>query len=261
MSSAIPHAPFARHARFEGVFLRPVVTGDDSTHLASVEALIVPDHAIDQHIHDASDEHFFFIDGTGELYDGTAWRPVTSGDAIMPEILRVAAQAGWSTPGVAGLAPAFDVAAKAGEPVRPRVVSHLLDELVDADTNPTVTDLAARVGLSPAYLSRACARYAGLPPHQLMMQRRLRQAQTFLADGMTPADAAHLAGFYDQSHLNREFRRGVGVTPTRYQAAVHTSDDTEWSSPAHRPIPDRDSGFVISYRGEPVASCPVDPAR
>ena len=82
MSSAIPRAPFARHARFEGVFLRPVVTGNDSTRLASVEALIVPDHAIDQHIHDASGEHFFFIDGAGELYDGTAWQPVAGGDAI-----------------------------------------------------------------------------------------------------------------------------------------------------------------------------------
>ena len=82
MSSVLPRAQFVRHARFEGVFLRPVVTAADSTDLASVEALIVPDHAIDQHTHDASDEHFFFIDGTGELYDGTAWQPVSSGDAI-----------------------------------------------------------------------------------------------------------------------------------------------------------------------------------
>ena len=82
MSSPIPRAPFARHARFEGVFLRPVVTSADSTRLASVEALIVPDHAIDQHRHDASDEHFFFIDGTGELFDGTVWQQVASGDAV-----------------------------------------------------------------------------------------------------------------------------------------------------------------------------------
>lgn len=82
MSSALPRAPFARHARFEGVFLRPVVTADDSTRLASVEALVMPDHAIDRHVHDSSDEHFFFIEGTGELFDGSTWQPVASGDAM-----------------------------------------------------------------------------------------------------------------------------------------------------------------------------------
>jgi len=80
--SAIPRAPFARHARFEGVFLRPVVTAAESTNLTTSEAFIVPDHIIDKHVHDTSDEHFFFIDGTGEVFDGTAWQPVASGDAI-----------------------------------------------------------------------------------------------------------------------------------------------------------------------------------
>jgi len=82
MSFPISSEPFARHARFEGVFLRPVVTAADSTKLASVEALVVPDHLIDTHVHATSDEHFFFIDGAGEVFDGTSWQPVASGDAL-----------------------------------------------------------------------------------------------------------------------------------------------------------------------------------
>ena len=73
-------APFARHIRFEGVFLRPVVT--DSPRLASVEVFIVPDHVIEEHIHEGSDEHFFFIEGSGMIFDGTTWQSVTSSDAV-----------------------------------------------------------------------------------------------------------------------------------------------------------------------------------
>ena len=75
-------SPFSRHSRFEGVFLRPIVTAADSVKLATVEALIVPDHAVEPHAHEASDEHFFFMDGSGEVFDGTTWQPVTSGDAV-----------------------------------------------------------------------------------------------------------------------------------------------------------------------------------
>ena len=149
-----------------------------------------------------------------------------TGTDTMTKTLRAAAtQAGWSTTWVATLAPALGEVATAAEPVRARIVAELLDE-VDGDTASTVPELAAGVGLSPAYLSRACARHTGLPPHQLLMQHRLRQAQAYLADGMTPADAAHQAGFYDQSHLNRQFRRAVGVTPTAYLTAVQTAIDT-----------------------------------
>jgi mannose-6-phosphate isomerase-like protein (cupin superfamily) len=82
MPSIPAPARFARHARFEGVFLRPVVTEAESTQLASVEALIVPNHVIELHNHQSSDEHFFFIDGTGELYNGSDWLPVSNGDAV-----------------------------------------------------------------------------------------------------------------------------------------------------------------------------------
>lgn len=143
-------------------------------------------------------------------------------DTMMKAIRDAATQAGWSTTWVRSLEPAFGEVVAAAEPVRPRVVAELLDEVADVGTGSTVPRLAARLGLSSGYLSRTCAARTGLPPHQLLMQRRLRQAQAYLADGMTPADAAHLAGFYDQSHLNREFRRAIGVTPKSYQTAVGT---------------------------------------
>ena len=58
---------------------------------------------------------------------------------------------------------------------------------------------------------------AGLTPHQFMVQNRLRTAKKLLAENFSPAAAALEAGFYDQSHLNRWFRRGIGLTPREYK--------------------------------------------
>ncbi|HEY3477343.1 MAG TPA: helix-turn-helix domain-containing protein, partial [Streptomyces sp.] len=40
-----------------------------------------------------------------------------------------------------------------------------------------------------------------------------------LLDGRPAAEVATLAGFYDQSHLNRHFKKVLGVTPTSFVAS------------------------------------------
>lgn len=57
----------------------------------------------------------------------------------------------------------------------------------------------------------------GLTPHQYAVQNRIRKAKELLAADIPLADAAALAGFCDQSHLNRWFIRNIGITPRRYK--------------------------------------------
>ena len=58
----------------------------------------------------------------------------------------------------------------------------------------------------------------GLPPHQWMLQARVRKAQELLAKGDLPISAIAIdVGFSDQSHFTKAFRRQVGVTPKRWQ--------------------------------------------
>jgi AraC family transcriptional regulator len=53
------------------------------------------------------------------------------------------------------------------------------------------------------------------------MQRRLERAKTLMRRSNQPlALIAQEAGFTDQSHLTSIFRRGMGVTPGRYRAAL-----------------------------------------
>jgi AraC-like DNA-binding protein len=48
----------------------------------------------------------------------------------------------------------------------------------------------------------------------------VRLARQLLTCGQTPAQAAVQAGFADQSHMTRAFVRQLGITPSRYRAAV-----------------------------------------
>lgn len=86
--------------------------------------------------------------------------------------------------------------------------------------NVTLDELAALTGLNPFTLLRAFGRLYGLPPHAYQLQVRLRQAKRFLRAGESPAQAALRAGFADQSHLGRHFRRTFGVTPGQYRQGL-----------------------------------------
>ncbi|MFJ7201043.1 MULTISPECIES: AraC family transcriptional regulator [unclassified Streptomyces] len=76
---------------------------------------------------------------------------------------------------------------------------------------------AARlVHAHPAHLVRAFSAAFGIAPHQYVTSRRVDRARRMLLDGQPPREVATAAGFYDQSHLTRHFKRVVGTTPGRY---------------------------------------------
>ena len=86
--------------------------------------------------------------------------------------------------------------------------------------NPSLAALARLVDLSLYQLLRAFMREYGLPPHAWLIQRRVREARSMIDRGLSVADAAASAGFADQSHLNRHFKRILGFTPGRYRNFV-----------------------------------------
>lgn len=84
----------------------------------------------------------------------------------------------------------------------------------------SLAELAALSGVSRFQLLRGFAREVGTTPHAYLVQRRVRLVRRLLAAGRSPADAALLAGFADQSHMTRAFVRQFGITPGRYRAAI-----------------------------------------
>ncbi|MFI7604604.1 AraC family transcriptional regulator [Micromonospora sp. NPDC049366] len=93
-----------------------------------------------------------------------------------------------------------------------------LRELLDARTVEGVTldEAAALLHAHPTHLVRTFTRVHGLPPHAYLTGRRIALARRLLLAGQRPAEVATAAGFFDQSHLNRHFRRHLGVSPARY---------------------------------------------
>jgi AraC-like DNA-binding protein len=99
-----------------------------------------------------------------------------------------------------------------------------LRDLIDARLSDGVTvtlDEAARLlHAHPAHLVRAFSGAFGIAPHQYTVSRRVALARRLLLDGRSPGEAAATAGFYDQSHLTRHFKRVMGISPGRYARAI-----------------------------------------
>lgn len=86
--------------------------------------------------------------------------------------------------------------------------------------NVKVKTLCNELGTTERQLERVCARHLGLPPKQLIRLSRLLRACTFLKDErwQTLTGVAHDCGYYDQAHLNYDFRSLVGMSPKAFRA-------------------------------------------
>jgi AraC-like DNA-binding protein len=102
----------------------------------------------------------------------------------------------------------------------PGAVAAVRDLLSERLTDPPrLEDLALATGMSQFALLRAFRDETGLPPHAYLNQLRVRLARRLLDAGTAPAVVAAEAGFADQAHLTRHFKRIVGVPPGAYQRA------------------------------------------
>jgi len=81
-----------------------------------------------------------------------------------------------------------------------------------------VRALADLVSFSKSHFSRAFKRSLGFPPMAYVMMRRIERAKVLMATtSQQLTEIALICGFADQSHLNRSFRRVIGVSPGRWR--------------------------------------------
>jgi AraC family transcriptional regulator len=85
----------------------------------------------------------------------------------------------------------------------------------------TVRSIAADVGVHPVHLARAFRAARGMTIADSLLARRIEVARRLLERSSLPlVEVALEAGFADQSHFTKSFRRIVGVTPMRYRISV-----------------------------------------
>ncbi|BAY87564.1 AraC family transcriptional regulator [Calothrix parasitica NIES-267] len=99
------------------------------------------------------------------------------------------------------------------------LTKHKLKQIVDYINNNlhqdlSLKELARLVQISPYHFTRQFKQSTALPPHQYIIRTRIERAKQLLKQGnLTIAQVAYIVGFSHQSHLNRHFKRLVGVTP------------------------------------------------
>ena len=78
----------------------------------------------------------------------------------------------------------------------------------------SLIELAAIAQMSPHYFSHLFKQSTGMTPHQYVIRCRVECAKELLLQRkLTIAEIAYKVGFANQSHLNRHFKRLLGVTP------------------------------------------------
>ncbi len=80
----------------------------------------------------------------------------------------------------------------------------------------TLREIAGLARLSVFQLIRAFRRELAITPYRLVLEVRIEYAKHLMAQGASIADAALGAGFADQSHFTRHFKRSTGVTPKKF---------------------------------------------
>ena len=91
-------------------------------------------------------------------------------------------------------------------------------ELLDRSAQPpSLNQLAAQVGLSPAYLQRSFRHRFGVSPAEYARAQRFAQLKTALREGANVTDAVYTAGFGSASRVYENANRLLGMPPARYR--------------------------------------------
>jgi len=104
----------------------------------------------------------------------------------------------------------------------PRWLELVREQINDSHTRtPRVQALAHAAHVHPVHLAREFRRYFGVSVTEYMQRRRVQHAAALLGDTRTSASSvSYDAGYTDQSHFCRIFKRETGLTPVAFRHLV-----------------------------------------
>ena len=94
-------------------------------------------------------------------------------------------------------------------------ICKLLEE--NPEHPPTLTELGARVGLSPYYLQRVFKQATGQSPKQYLKSKQLQALKAQLQNGTDVTTALYEAGYSSPSRLYEQANAHLGMTPALYK--------------------------------------------
>ena len=108
-----------------------------------------------------------------------------------------------------------------------QLLSRQLKEVIEyihayLDLELSLTELATQLNLSTFHFARLFKKSLGLSPHKYVLQNRVERAKKLItvASHIPLSDIALQAGFYDQTHFSKTFKKYVGVSPKTFSKQV-----------------------------------------
>ena len=111
-----------------------------------------------------------------------------------------------------------------GAPTRPRWLNRVEETINATSAAPlSMDELSTIAGVHPRHLLRTFRKYHGTTVANYVRQRQLQQARVAIATSQHPLAMVALdAGFADQSHFTRAFRKAYGETPAEYSRSFRS---------------------------------------
>ena len=111
-----------------------------------------------------------------------------------------------------------------GAPTRPRWLRRVEEAINATSAAPLSMDELSRIaGVHPRHLLRTFRKYHGTTVGSYVRHLRLQQARVAIATSNHPLAMVALdAGFADQSHFTRVFRKAYGETPSEYSRSFRS---------------------------------------
>ena len=81
----------------------------------------------------------------------------------------------------------------------------------------TLDDISKELNISKFYFAKLFKEHTHFSPHAYLMIKRLEKAKQLLQTKADITTVAQDCGFTDQSHLNKRFKKYLGITPKTYQ--------------------------------------------
>jgi AraC family transcriptional regulator len=109
-----------------------------------------------------------------------------------------------------------------GERTRPRWLT-IVEDAIEASVAapPSIESLAAMAGVHASHLLRTFKRHHGMTIATFVRKRRIERARGEIGAANRPLSSIALdAGFADQSHFTRIFRKTYGETPGQYARSL-----------------------------------------
>jgi AraC family transcriptional regulator len=159
-------------------------------------------------------------DEAGALHSFRDWRATVLAHRVSRELARPDAYTGLALEGLALELQAAVSRSRDDGAHEPRLDA--VRELLAADLScpPSLSELAREIGLHPSHLARLFRARYGQSIGEYGRGLRLEWAAHRVACSDDElAWIASSAGFADQSHFTREFKRSFGVTPGRFRLA------------------------------------------